>query len=263
MPAPDANIPDPCDEQPGGELRTELDGDILVTSTSVDLRCFVRGGQPPYSCSRYQGPGAGSVPLGVGPLDGDASQCVFIGGVNLEQGDVPGVYGFTVIVADAGGSSLEVPIAFQSEQACSTSSVSISPEPVVETTVAGAGKGWTIVADDVDGISAEGTCEPCFDLGVLTRSPLLVGAALGCEDSGDVCSDCGDDCFAGASCPGTFVATRPVVLKDHTPVRTDGPGWATIDMRASYSGNSFDPCGGKSWGCHVELLELASSARGR
>ena len=103
--------------EPAEFLTTHLNMEgTLVLS---DLPVF-RDARPPFSCRLYTGRGAGTKPGGV-TLDGDT--CTLSGGVGPQE--VPGTYGFIVILRDAFGHETEIPI-FVFGRDCNTDAVTIT-----------------------------------------------------------------------------------------------------------------------------------------
>ncbi len=228
----------------------------VTGEATTDLRCIVSGGQPPYSCRMFGGPGEGTMPIGVSQAAADASGCTLTGGVDVGAGDQNGVYGFIMEVEDANSDVVEIPVAYVGPS-CDTSAATLTPSSTnVAVNAPGTAASWQLVVDDVDGVDDGMSCAPCFNLSLLTRSPLVIALGLDCANAGDLCSDCGAGCITG-SCPGQHTLTRSVDLNAHSNLRTGAAAWATIELGATYSGSSLDPCGDKTWSCHLEVLEVA------
>jgi hypothetical protein len=252
----------PCSEGSGtGALSNALGADYLVgdPTNGTDVACAVSGGVGPYSCELYEGPGEGSVPSGVVQDDSDPSGCTLSGGVDPVD-DNPGVYGFIVVVSDDNGDEIEIPVVYEGAD-CDTANVTMTPTSTdVLVHEEGTAQTWTVEATDVAGVDVgpPDGCDQCANMSLLTRAPLSIKLDLECANDGDICSEC-NDCFAG-SCPGPFTMTRPVELATHGPLRIDGErAWATLEITATYSGASLDPCGDTRWACHIEVLETAVS----
>lgn len=260
----DADIPETClpVEGAGETLVSLLEDPPYLVGNPTGLTCVtdaVRGGTGPHTCSFYVGPARGTVPAGVMQDTGDPSGCTLVGGVDTDSGDRPGAYGFTMVVEDALGDTVEIPVAYQGP-ACDTATAIITPDawPVI-VHAPGTARNWQLNITDLDGVEQGMVCDACNTLSLLTRGPLTIAAGLDCANPGDVCSDCADCVTFIGACPGESVATmtRFVNLAAHAPLRNEGlAGWVTIDFGVSYSGISFDPCAGKSWGCHIEVLEV-------
>lgn len=238
-----------------GPLESTLGDPPYLTGdpAGTDVRAAVRGGQRPYTCIIYEGAAPGTVPAGVVQDPAEPGGCVLAGGVDEELGDLPGAYGLIVIVTDAAGDSVEIPVAYEGAP-CGA-----APDAwPIALHGAGAAATWTITIDDLDGVVGAMGCEPCMSMSALTRAPLAVAPNLACAAGGDLCSDC-DGCIAvTGTCPGPDIATavRDVELRAHAPVRAGVAGWVTVELSVSYSGGSLDPCGSKRWRCHIEALEL-------
>ncbi len=225
-----------------------LVGDPAGTS----LLAAVAGGAPPYSCEIYEGPGEGTLPAGV-TLNG----CDLEGGLRPEWGDLPGNYGFLVEVSDAAGSRVAVPVVYPGA-ACSTANVTMQPSSTASMTAAAGSSGtWRVDVLDLDGVDYGGNCSACMTVSALTRSPISASANLSCDAAGDLCVDDSLPMTYSGSCPGTNIATatRFVQLDAH-PMVKQGAGFVTVEVAANYSGGSIDPCHGKVWRCHMDVLEV-------
>lgn len=223
---------------------------VRATPPTVDVSSFVTGGTPPYECYMYEGVAPGTVPSEVW-MEG----CVLEGDVG--EWDAPGVYGFTVTVVDAAGDEVDVHLVYEGE-ACDTAEVTMTPSAAGITGTAGTSREWRIDVSDLDALSSPVGCDACLTMSLLTRSPLQPSPQLACAEPGEVCSDSEGTITMHDTCPATnaATATRFVKLRDHAPVRGDVPGWVTVELNVNYSGASLNPCGGKSWSCHIEVLEL-------
>jgi len=248
-------------DPPDDALRVDLSVGYLTGADGLDVRAAVVGGAAPYSCYIYQGPGEGTVPAGVWPdEDDDDSGCILLGQLEPDWGDMPGNYGFLMTVQDAVGATVEVPVVYFGDP-CDTPLVTLAPTPddslLATAGSSGSSQSWLLNVTSMDGVSYEDACASCFTMSVLTRNPLSIAANLDCNAQGDVCSDGTDTITYHDTCPGQDIATmrRFVNLASHDPVR-DGAGFVTMEISASYSGVSLDPCSGNQWQCHIEALEV-------
>jgi len=258
----DAALPDArvdADVTDGGPLRSTLGEPpyVIGNPAGTDIRDSVVGGEPPYECAVYAGPAPGTVPIGIQGAT-ETSGCVFNGGVDVAAGDAPGAYGFIVIVTDRAGASIDIPIAYEGP-GCTAGNATVEPATwPVPVNPPGSAFDLSLEVTELDGVEGPGGCGPCFDLSLLTRRPLVASTGLRCDAEGDLCSDCEDCITSVGECPGPNIGTvlRTVDLRDHAPLRPDGPGWATLSLDASYSGANADPCGTERFRCHFEVLEL-------
>jgi hypothetical protein len=240
-------------------LRTRLsDPPYLVGEDGLDVTTAVEDGKPPYSCTIYGGPGEGTVPAGVSVDPGDPTGCTLLGDATGEE--LPGGYGFMVVVEDEAGDSVEIPIHYAGRP-CATAGVTLSPAEspprVVDATPV---YQWDLQVTDIDFPCEDAecsTCRFCLSMQFLALDPLSGAAELLCANEGDVCSDCGEGCLPPSPlfCPSTGEMSRVLEVRDHAPIR-QGPAWVTMELQLDYTGDDLEGCGAKQWTCHMETLEL-------
>jgi hypothetical protein len=241
-------------------MHAVLEQGYLVGADGLDVRSSIVGGTAPYTCYIYEGPGEGTVPAGVwADEDDDESGCILYGRLERDWGDMPGNYGFFMVVEDSEGESLDVPVVYFGDP-CDTEDVRLSPSADASLIgLPGAPQSWQLDVFGVDGVAYGDVCGSCFAMSLLTRNPLSIAARLECDEDGDWCSDeVGFLSYHSDRCPGDDFASvrRYVDLAPHDTVR-EGSGFVTMELSASYSGVSLDPCSGHQWKCHIEVLEVA------
>ncbi len=225
-------------------------------TAKINVKSLFSGGHGPFSCKVYTGPGRGAWP---GKLNYDASDptgCTLSGGFDTK--DAPGVYGFIVQVSDGLGQTLDVPVSC-SNGACPapmTMSPAIWPPRVVKP---GSSYKWIMDLTGVNVICKNASCTSCSvcsDVLLTIQSPFSADNILDCTKTGDIClynSKLG----LYSTCPSTTTWHGEPYVKNHNPLRASGlPGWNSLELKLTYSGNQTSPCGGKQWSCHWDTLEL-------
>lgn len=249
----ESTMPSDVPPSPAPLSTTLIDPPYLIASPSgpTDVREAVNGGEPPYTCEIYEGPGEGTIPAGVFQDSGDSSGCVLGGGLEPSWGDHPGNYGFLMDVTDAAGASVVVPVVYEGP-GCDTGAVSISPSSAAS--IITDATRWRIRVADLDLVGmGGGACASCFDVSLLTRSPFNTAPNLDCNASGDFCSPPPE---LPTSCDQEpTLHDRFIDLRGSTKANGDELGFVTLELSASYSGQAVDPCGSKSWRCHIEVLQ--------
>jgi hypothetical protein len=237
---------------------TLQDPPYLEGADGVDVTTVVEQGVSPYSCHFYSGPGQGTVPAGVYQDPQDPSGCRLRGAVGDDE--PPGGYGFIMVVEDAVGDSVEIPVHYRGP-ACATAAVTLTPAaspPQVKD--GGIDYTWSIAVTDIDfpcDDASCATCHFCLSMQFLALDPLSGATDLLCQNEGDVCSDCEADCLPQTPhhCPGQGTMNRSLQVRPHDPIR-QGAGWVTMEIEINYTGDDLAACGAKQWTCHFETLEL-------
>lgn len=235
-------------------------GFVIAEQGVTDVRAAVNGGEPPFRCRVLRGTGVGTVPAGVRIESHDRSGCTLRGGVDLAAGDRPGVYGFLMQVRDARGATLEVPVIYEGVP-CTTESVVLSPSTADFVAAPGQARDWTVDLLDVDGVPTERGCSACSSMELSVAQPMAIADGNDCADGG-VCAVLEQAVSAPTACPSsTFTSLRQrVSLDKHEPIRK-GAAFSTLDMDATYTGDSYAECTGKSWSCHIDTLEIVDGSR--
>jgi hypothetical protein len=233
-----------------GPLRLDVPAGFVEHSplATTDLAAAVDG-TGPFTCSFYTGVARGTRPAGTA-LTG----CALAGGAG--PGQAQGQYGFIVVVRDACGDTVDVPVAMQHGACTDLVTMTPPPSPVRVPSAPTAGYGWGLQLDLDLVANAGGGCGYCFTMQATTRAPAQISQNLDCANPGTICSDCDGCVGAVTSCSAPVTMERQLTVKPHDRLRPAGsPGWLTIDMGLVWSGDSRDPCGGNEWTCHVESFE--------
>jgi hypothetical protein len=219
-----------------GPLELATDDAYIVHESSTVVSDAVAG-TGPFTCSFYNGAGAGTRPDGL-TLTG--ATCTLSGG----GGGQPGQYGFIVVVRDACNQTLEVPVAFDNGDCPDNAALDPPAWPPRVPSDPTGGYGWLLEAA-IGVRNFDDTCQACFGMSVSTRSPTTLAAGLECDNPGDLCSDC-DGCIepihAGCTPPQTSLAmSREVEVRAHDPLRS-GAGWLTMGIHMVFSSTTDETC---------------------
>lgn len=211
-----------------------------------------QGGKPPYRCQIYSGIGEGTKPSGVIVDPADSTGCTLKG--TPDTSNAPGSYGFMVSIYDSLNRTIEIPVSYP-HKSCLDGTITMTPS--VDTTPvqkAGEANEWKIKLTDIDAYADSSQC--IFQLYLLLkRGPLTSDPNLSCLTNDPVCVQCGDSnqnlfcpaSFASTSCPTKVNIEHKIVVKKHTPFRTNAPGFLTLEPLYTYSVN-------KTKICHWEVL---------
>ncbi len=226
-------------------------------TSQIKIKSLFAGGKGPYTCTVYTGAGRGTFPGKLTYATSDPSGCTLTGGFDPKT-DPPGTYGFLVTVSDTLGQKVDVPVTCKNGD-CPSSTMSMTPAiwpPRVMSPKTS--YKWLMNLSGVDLLCKNVSCthcSTCMDIVIAINGPITADANLDCLKPGDVClynSKFG----IWSKCPGTTTWHGEPMVKVHTPQRATGlPAWNTLEMKMSYSGNTLNPCGGKTWSCHWDTLE--------
>jgi hypothetical protein len=210
----------------------------------------ITGGKPPYRCQQYRGIGEGTVPSGIQVDANDSTGCTLIG---LPDGsNLPGSYGFMMIVSDSLGQLVEIPVSYK-HGSCDNPFFKLTPS--VDTTpvkTIGSAYEWRVDINNLDLYRDINVCRYQFYL-LLTHGPLSAASQLLCSGPETICISCNATdqyCISGSStCPSLLSLYHFVRVRQHAAMRpNNAPAFLTLELRYTYSLN-------KSQSCHWETLE--------
>ena len=149
------------DAQPACQPFRSVLGDppYLEGWDGVDVSAAVTCGTEPYYCTIFQGDGEGTVPSGVSQDPADTTGCTLVG--EVDSSNLPGTYGFIVVVHDGRGDTVDIPVFFQGEP-CDTDHVALDPtDRPVRVEAGGSAYSWTLTVDDLDAPCDDVSCATC------------------------------------------------------------------------------------------------------